>query len=138
MKKLLIFITFVLSFIGCNKVQIEEPNKWNFNYPQNEICNYEWIGTHIMADNNGKWFAVDGLPSSYKFTIRFKKDFTYQSTGFIYSGVDKYEVEGNTIYTYALGLFFVKYEFESIINDIAEVTVTTFDGLSFKVKMKRV
>jgi hypothetical protein len=89
----LMLCVVTISTTSCKK----ETEKWEFNYPKEELCDVRWKATHYSPSGNGIWLTMHELGKSL--SISFYEDGKYYSNGMFNTngGQYTYSAKGNSI-----------------------------------------
>lgn len=103
MKKWLLAIVIgVMTLTSCQKEESYQNEKWNFNYPKEQLCASWWAATDY-SDNGSYWVSMSAL-GKYN-DIRFWEDGKFSSIGVFEQSASNHtwEAHGNQITIYMHG-----------------------------------
>lgn len=88
-----VLCVIAITLTSCKK----ETEKWNFNHPQEELCEVWWKATHYSPSGDGIWLTMGELGK--RLSIRFYEDGKYSSIGVFETngGQYAYSAHGNSI-----------------------------------------
>lgn len=123
MKKIIYLMALIpiLALTSCSK------DDDDFDYPMETLYGI-WEGIGINID--GSWTDITEYPfTKFAFSIKFNSDGTYTGRGYFGNGSGTYIAKGKTIITYINGEEYLRYEIQSLLNNVAELSMTV-DGSS--------
>jgi len=126
---LMLLLATMLTFTACG----------SDDEPENGISKDQLIGlwdaTAVQFNNDGRWIDITNRPDM-ALSISFYEDGSYYGEGALGNGDGTYTLSGNTIKTYVDGELYGTYTVNSLVGEMAELTLT-IGGETMGIKAKK-